>query len=58
MISILEQFHQQYSYICVEDHILISYLSTVDYENIPIDKLLDNMQDYVISQDLAEEVVL
>ena len=58
MASIIEQFHQQYSYIGVEDHILISYLSTVDYENIPIDKLLDNMQDYVISQGLAEEIVL
>lgn len=58
MLSIIEQFHRQYSYICVDDHILISYLSMVDYENIPIDQLLDNMQDYVISQDLAEEVVL
>lgn len=58
MDNIIKQFHQQYSYICVEDHILISFLSTVDYDNIPIDKLLDYMQDYVLSQDLAEEVVL
>ena len=58
MDNIIKQFHRQYSYICVEDHILISFLSTVDYENIPIDKLLDYMQDYVLSQDLAEEVVL
>ena len=58
MASIIEQFHQQYSYICVEDNILISYLSTVDYGNIPIDTLLDNMWDYVISQDLAEEIIL
>ena len=58
MASIIEQFHQQYSYICVEDSILISYLSTVDYGNIPIDTLLDNMRDYVISQDLAEEILL
>ena len=58
MDNIIKQFHQQYSYICVEDYILISFLSTVDYENIPLDKLLDNMQDYIISQDLAEEVVL
>lgn len=58
MASIIEQFHQQYSYICVEDNILINYLSTVDYENIPIDTLLDNMRDYVISQDLAEEIIL
>ena len=58
MDNIIKQFHQQYSYICVEDYILISFLSTVDYENIPIDKLLDIMQDYVLSQDLAEEVVL
>ena len=57
MDNIIKQFHQQYSYICVEDYILISFLSTVDYENIPIDKLLDYMQDYVLSQDLAEEVV-
>ena len=58
MASIIEQFHQQYSYIGVEDHILTSYLSTVDYGNIPIDTLLDNMRDYVISQDLAEEIIL
>ena len=58
MDNIIKQFHQQYSYICVEDYILISFLSTVDYENIPIDKLLDYMQDYVLSHDLAEEVVL
>ena len=58
MDNIIKQFHQQYSYICVDDYILISFLSTVDYENIPIDKLLDYMQDYVLSQDLAEEVVL
>ena len=58
MDNIIKQFHQQYSYICVDDYILISFLSTVDYENIPIDKLLDNMRDYVISQDLAEEIVL
>lgn len=58
MDSIIEQFHQQYSYICVDDNILISYLSTVDYGNIPIDTLLDNMRDYVISQDLAEEIIL
>lgn len=58
MDNIIKQFHQQYSYICVEDYILISFLSTVDYENIPLDKLLDIMQDYVLSQDLAEEVVL
>ena len=58
MDNIIEQFHQQYSYICVEDHILTSYLSTVDYGNIPIDTLLDNMRDYVISQDLVEEIIL
>ena len=58
MDSIIEQFHQRYSYIGVEDHILISYLSTVDYGNIPIDTVLDNMRDYVISRDLAEEIIL
>lgn len=58
---IISSFRDTYPYIGVTDQVIIQAIREVEQEhctdeNTPLEVILDRMQDYILSQGLADEV--
>lgn len=56
---IIPSFRDTYPYIGVTDQVIIQAIREVEQyidENTPLEVILDRMQDYILSQGLADEV--